>query len=51
MSPDEIAAAVLDAHAIQDHWVRNRAQIQLLITEAVKLDRAERAAWERENNA
>lgn len=45
-SPEGIARAVLDYHAIRPEWVRNGEQIAVLIAEGVRIARAHFAAWE-----
>ncbi|MDY0829119.1 hypothetical protein SK224_08255 [Microbacterium sp. BG28] len=39
LTPEEVAAATLKAHAIQPHWNRTGDQVAGLIAEAVRMDR------------
>ena len=41
-TPEQIAQATLDNHAIKPHWNRNGKQIAELIAEAIEADRAQR---------
>lgn len=45
-TPEEVAAEVLDDHAIQPHFRRDRAQVALLIEEAIERDRSRRTVAE-----
>ena len=47
-TPEQIAQATLDAHAIKPNWRRNGEQIAALIAEAIETDRAQNAAEARE---
>jgi hypothetical protein len=39
------AATILDAHMIQPHWVRNRTQVDALITEALEMSAGAKLEW------